>query len=143
MVVIDADLKSITTHWIRSLVEPLYQNYDYVCPIYIRHKYDGTITNNIVYPMLRTLYGIRVRQPIGGDFGVSAKLVRAYMVEKYWDNENVLNFGIDIWMTIIAIARRFNVCQTFLGAPKIHKPKDPGAHLGSMFMQVVGTLFQT
>ncbi|MBU0567055.1 glycosyltransferase [bacterium] len=143
IVVVDADLKSITPHWIRALGEPLYQNYDYVCPIYIRHKYDGTITNNIVYPMLRTLYGIRVRQPIGGDFGVSGKLARAYMVEKCWDDENVLNFGIDIWMTIVAIARRFNVCQTFLGSPKIHRVKDPGTQLGPMFTQVISTLFQT
>lgn len=143
IIVVDADLKSITSHWIRALGEPLYQNYDYVCPIYIRHKYDGTITNNIVYPMLRTLYGLRVRQPIGGDFGVSAKLARAYMVEKCWDDENILNFGIDIWMTIIAIARGFNVCQTFLGSPKIHRTKDPGEQLGPMFTQVIGTLFQT
>jgi hypothetical protein len=44
-------------------------------------------------------------------------------------------------MTTIAIARGFNVCQTFLGAPKSHRTKDPSGHLGPMFYQVVGTLF--
>ena len=73
VIVVDADLKSITPSWIRYLGEPLMGRYDYVAPIYARHKYDGTITNQIAYPLLRSLFGLRVRQPIGGDFGFSGK----------------------------------------------------------------------
>jgi len=140
VVVVDADLKSITPQWIRYLGEPLLGRFDYVAPIYARHKYDGSITNHIAYPMLRSLFGLRVRQPIGGDFGFSGKLARAFLSEKLW-NDKIANFGIDIWMTTIAIARRFNICQAFLGTPKIHNPKDPGKDLGPMFTQVVSTLF--
>ena len=50
-------------------------------------------------------------------------------------------FGIDIWMTTTAITGGFAVCQTRLGA-KVHDPKDPGADLGPMFSQVVGTLLR-
>ena len=53
--------------------------YDYVAPLYARHKYDGTITNTVTYPLTRALYGLRIRQPIGGDFGVSGDLVRHYL----------------------------------------------------------------
>jgi glycosyltransferase involved in cell wall biosynthesis len=140
VVMVDADLKSITPNWIRYLGEPLMGRFDLVTPIYVRHKYDGTITNHIAYPLLRSLFGLRVRQPIGGDFGFSGKLARAYLSEKLW-NDKVANFGIDIWMTTIAIARGFNVCQAFLGAPKIHRAKDPAADLSMMFTQVVSTLF--
>jgi len=140
IVVVDADLKSITPAWIRYLAEPLMGRYDYVTPIYLRHKYDGTITNHIAYPLLRTLYGLRVRQPIGGDFGFSGRMARAFLAEKAW-NDKIANFGIDIWMTTIAIARRFNVCQAFLGSPKIHRPKDPAEDLAMMFTQVVSTMF--
>jgi glycosyltransferase involved in cell wall biosynthesis len=140
IVVVDADLKSITPSWIRYLGEPLMGRFDYVTPIYVRHKYDGTITNHIAYPMLRTLYGLRVRQPIGGDFGFSGKLARAFLSEKLW-NDKIANFGIDIWMTTIAIARHFNVCQAFLGSPKVHRAKDPAQDLAVMFKQVVSTLF--
>jgi glycosyltransferase involved in cell wall biosynthesis len=140
IIVVDADLKSITPHWIRYLGEPLMGRFDYVAPIYARHKYDGSITNHIAYPMLRSLFGIRVRQPIGGDFGFSGKLARAFLSEKLW-NEKIAHFGIDIWMTTIAIARRFNICQAFLGTPKVHNPKDPAKDLGPMFIQVVSTLF--
>ncbi len=140
IIVVDADLKSITPNWIRYLGEPLLGRFDYVTPIYVRHKYDGTITNHIAYPLLRTLFGLRVRQPIGGDFGFSGRLARAFLNEKLWNNK-IAHFGIDIWMTTIAIARQFNVCQAFLGTPKIHKPKDPAADLSSMFTQVVSTIF--
>ncbi len=44
-------------------------------------------------------------------------------------------------MTTIAIARRFKVCQTFLGSPKSHRAKDPSKDLGPMFTQVVMTFF--
>jgi len=140
IVVVDADLKSITPEWIKHLGEPLYNGFSYVAPLYIRHKYDGTITNNIAYPMTRALYGRRVRQPIGGDFGFSAKLASVYLASDTW-NEAVANFGIDIWMTTLAIANKARICQSFMGRPKIHRTKDPGAHLGPMFRQVVGTVF--
>ncbi len=140
VVVVDADLKSITPEWIKHLCEPLLSGFSYVAPLYVRHKYDGTITNGIAYPLTRTLYGRRVRQPIGGDFGFSGKLCRAYLEGRGWDKA-VANFGIDIWMTTLAINRRVKICQSFMGRPKIHRAKDPGAKLGPMFRQVVGTIF--
>ncbi|MFQ5858770.1 MAG: glycosyltransferase [Anaerolineae bacterium] len=139
-VVVDSDLRSITPGWIRRLAGPIVEGgYDYVTPFYSRHKYDGTITNNIAYPMTRALYGVDVRQPIGGDFGFSGELAKTYAAKDVWDT-NVARFGIDIWMTTTAINEGFKVAQTYLGA-KIHDAKDPAAHLGPMFRQVVGTLF--
>ncbi|MCP5002822.1 MAG: glycosyl transferase [Planctomycetes bacterium] len=140
LVVVDADLKSITPQWIQYLAEPIFADFDYVSPIYTRHKYDGSITNNIAYPLLRTLFGLRVRQPIGGDFGISGRMARVFLSEKLW-NERISNFGIDIWMTTISIARRFNVCQTFLGSPKDHRVKDPAKDLNIMFANVIMTMF--
>ncbi|MBW1730612.1 MAG: glycosyltransferase [Deltaproteobacteria bacterium] len=122
------------------VAEPLYNGFSYVAPLYIRHKYDGTITNGIAYPMTRTLYGRRVRQPIGGDFGFSGKLAAVYLKSDTWDDA-VGHFGIDIWMTTLAITNKARICQSFMGRPKIHRTKDPGAHLGPMFRQVVGTIF--
>ena len=45
--VADSDLRSITPEWIELLLRPvLDEGYDYVAPYYLRHKYDGTITNS-------------------------------------------------------------------------------------------------
>ncbi len=138
--VVDSDLRSITPEWIELLIKPVIEgNFDYVAPLYHRHKYDGTITNSIIYPLTRALYGKRVRQPIGGDFGFSGELANYYLSKDVWETD-VAKYGIDIWMTTTAIANNFRICQSFLGA-KIHDPKDPGADLSSMLFQVVGATF--
>lgn len=138
--VVDSDLRSITPEWLELLISPvLDQGHDYVAPYYLRHKYDGTITNSIVYPLTRTLYGHRIRQPIGGDFGFSGYLAQHYLDKHVWESE-VARFGIDIWMTTEAIASGARVCQSFLGA-KIHNPKDPAADLSAMLVQVLGAVF--
>jgi glycosyltransferase involved in cell wall biosynthesis len=138
--VVDSDLRSITPEWIDLLLRPvLFAGYDFVAPYYHRHKYDGTITNSIVYPLTRALYGLRIRQPIGGDFGVSARLLTRYLRREDWETD-IARYGIDIWMTTIAIAEGFRVCQSFLGA-KLHDAKDPGSDLSAMLEQVVGSVF--
>ncbi len=139
LVVVDSDLRSIVPEWIELLAGPILKGgYDFVAPLYARYKYDGTITNTVTYPATRALYGHRIRQPIGGDFGVSGDLIRHYLSRDDW-TPDVSRFGIDIWMTTTALIGGFAVCQTRLGA-KIHDPKDPGSDLGPMFRQVVGTL---
>ncbi|HET7700973.1 MAG TPA: glycosyl transferase family 2 [Candidatus Limnocylindria bacterium] len=139
--VVDSDLRSITPQWIGRLLGPVVRaEADYVTPLYARHKHDGTITNSIAYPLTRALYGLRIRQPIGGEFGFHADLGRAFLAQPVWESD-VARFGIDIFMTTTAVSRRARVAQAFLGA-KIHDPKDPAADLGPMFTQVVGTLFR-
>lgn len=140
VVVVDADLKSITPKWIGHLGEPLFQDFGYVAPLYVRHKYDGTITNSIAYPLIRSLYGRRIRQPIGGDFGFCGELAETYLNSDTW-SDAVAQFGIDIWMSTIAMNENIPLCQAFMGRPKIHRAKDPGSDLGPMFRQVVGTIF--
>jgi glycosyltransferase involved in cell wall biosynthesis len=138
--VVDSDLRSITPEWIQLLLGPvLHQGMDFVAPLYLRHKYDGTITNSIVYPLTRALYGKEIRQPIGGDFGFSGRLASHYLTKPVWESD-VARFGVDIWMTTTAIADGFGVCQAFLGA-KIHDAKDPGADLAGMLVQVVSSVF--
>ncbi len=139
-VVVDADLRSITPQWIELLAGPILEReFDFIAPYYLRHKYDGTITNGIIYPMTRALFGKRVRQPIGGDFGLSGRLAARYLEKEVWETD-VARFGVDIWMTMTAIAEGFRVGQSYLGA-KLHNAKDPGADLTTMFRQVVGSVF--
>jgi len=110
-----------------------------VSPVYSRYKYDGTITNNIVYNLTRALYGLRIRQPIGGDFAFDGSLAAHYIEQDVWDTD-VARYGIDVWMTTNAITNNFKICQSNLGV-KIHDAKDPAESLGPMFRQVVHTLF--
>lgn len=137
---VDADLRSIKPEWVKKLISPVVENKcDYVAPLYFRHKYDATITNDIAYPLTRSLYGVRVRQPIGGDFGLSSEIAAEYLKQDVWDTD-VAKFGIDIFMTTTAICHGYRIGESPLGA-KSHAPKDP-INLTPMFRQVVGTIFE-
>jgi glycosyltransferase involved in cell wall biosynthesis len=139
--IMDSDLRSIAPEWVELLISPiLNKGFGFVTPYYSRHKYDGTITNLIAYPLIRSLYGRRVRQPIGGDFGISSGLADSLLSKDVWRTD-IARFGIDIWMTTVAIQEGFTICQSFLGT-KIHDEKDPGKDLAPVFVQVVGTLFK-
>ncbi len=138
--VVDSDLRSITPDWIHCLLQPVIDGkFQFVAPLYTRYKYDGTITNHIVYPLTRALFGKQIRQPIGGDFAFSRQLARYYAQEGEWDSD-IARFGVDIWMTISAITQNLPICQSYLGT-KVHDVKDPGESLGPMVRQVLFTLF--
>lgn len=140
LALLDADLRSVTPQWIERLLGPVVKGgYEFVAPLYRRYKFDGTITNNVTYNMLRCLFGKRVRQPIGGEFAFSGRLAAELEALPIWHTD-VARFGIDIWLTVNALIREVRICQTHLGV-KVHDAKDPAASLEPMFRQVVGTLF--
>lgn len=139
IIVVDADLYSITPEWIKKLAQPVLEHkFDYLTPVYARNEYDGTITNHICYPLILGLLGYDIRQPIGGDFALSAKLGQYYLNQNWI--ETTRQYGIDIFMTLHALMGNFKLGQVTLGA-KVHKPSMP--KLGPMFNQVVETLFTT
>ncbi len=135
IIVVDADLKSITKEWVKYLGQPVADGYDYVLPLYSRHQFDGTITNHICYPVMFGMFSMDIRQPIGGEFAFSPRLIK-YLLKQSWD-ESARQYGIDIFMSLNAILGGFKICQAGLGT-KIHKASAP--KLGTMFEQVIETL---
>ena len=136
VMVVDADLTSISPQWVRMMLMPIFNGYDYVAPYYTRNRFDGSITNHICFPVLYGLLGYNVRQPIAGDFAFSPKL-NDYWLRQEW-TETTGFYGIDIFMTTHALFGNFSICQVSLGE-KSHKPSAP--KLDRMFSEVVGTLF--
>ena len=134
---VDADLKSITPEWVKCLLGSVEKGYDFITPLYYRHKFDASITNHLCFPLIYGLLGYNIRQPIGGDFGFSKRMVDFWLSEE-WEEE-VKNFGVDIFMTVLAIKSGFSIGQVNLGA-KIHKPSAP--KLDVMFLEVAATLFR-
>ncbi len=135
VIIVDADLKSITKEWIEYLGRPVVNGYDYVIPLYSRHQFDGTITNHICYPTMFGMLSMDIRQPIGGEFAFSPKFIK-YLLKQSWD-ESTRQYGIDIFMSMNAALGGFKICQSGLGT-KIHKASAP--KLGIMFEQVIETL---
>jgi len=137
---VDSDLRSITPEWMQLLITPTMTGTGFVTPFYNRFKYDGTITNFLCYPVTATLFGKDIRQPIGGDFGLSIELVEDILGSPLWEISDVSRFGIDIFETLTALAKGYDVKQALLGV-KNHDAKDPSSQLASMFRQVMNTMF--
>ena len=138
---VDGDLTSIRPDWIERLVSPIMAGRDLTVPYYLRYRYDGVITNQIAYPLTNVLFGLGVRQPIGGEYGLSARLIERLLDHPLFPAE----FGIDIFITLSAGAEGMNLVEAVLGVKEHESTKqyaDPEELLVPMFYQVVGTLFQ-
>jgi len=138
---VDGDLTSIRPDWIDRLVSPILRGKDLVVPYYLRYRYDGVITNQIAYPLTNVLFGLGVRQPIGGEYGLSSRLIERLLQHPLFPAE----FGIDIFITLVSGAEGMNLVEAVLGVKEHESTKqyaDPEELLVPMFYQVVGTLFQ-
>jgi hypothetical protein len=140
LIIIEADIKNISPIWIRNLGAPILKGAGFVCPLYVRHKYEATLTSSVIYPLFRCLYGRRVRQCNVGDYGFSPKLLESYLNPPFWSHM-LDNFGVDIWMANVALTSRLPIVQSVMGTPKVHRLREDNSHLPVVFHEVVGTIF--
>jgi glycosyltransferase involved in cell wall biosynthesis len=114
-VVISADEATLEPDWIQRLVNPVYKdNFDFVSPIYCRQKFEGLLMRNLLYPMTRTIYGCRIREPFASEFAVSGRLATDLLNRSFW-NEDWGRVGPEIRVALAAITTKYRVCEVFLG----------------------------
>src|SRR5579872_6597347 len=137
--IVSPDSTNITPDWMERLLRPVYrESFDLVTPIYRRHKFDGLLLRNLIYPMTRSLYARRVREPYAVEFAFSQRFCSHLQEMQVWDQDGS-GVGTEIRMTIAAIAGEFRLYQTFLGT-KPHLDRTT-ADLVAAMRQTVGTLF--
>jgi glucosylglycerate synthase len=139
--VISPDSTNIDPEWIARLLHPVYKDkFDLVTPIHRRHKFEGLLMRQLVYPMTRAIYGWRVREPFASEYAFSGRLGSEFLAENRWDDE-ASRSGPEMLLTIRALTRGFRVCQTFLGAKAT---SDQGsADLVPAMRQTAGALFSS
>jgi hypothetical protein len=139
-VVIDGNVRSLSSDWMEVLLRPVVENaVDYVAPLFRRARYEGSLTNCIIYPLSRALYGKQMRYQSGGGYGFSGKLASLYLTKNVWEGE-AARYGIDSWLTTVAVAEGCEVSQGFLGT-KVHDTRLTGIELSILLAQAVGALF--
>ena len=142
VVLLDGDLLSVKPAWIEAIANPIvYGRADLTVPYYIRDKNDGVITNNLVYPFTRALYGIDIRQPIAGEFGLSKNLYEMLRTHPLFPP----GFGVDIFIVTAAAAEGMYVKESLFSL-KIHESTthylEPEKFLVPMFRKVTSTMFE-
>jgi len=139
-VILDANVRSIRAEWMELLLQPvLEKKADLVAPLYCRPRYEGSLTNSVVYPLSRALYGKQLRWQTGGGYGFSGELAGVYLAKDLWGGEAARPW-IDSWLATVAVAEGCDVWQASLGA-KIQDSKQSGGELAVVLAQTVGAVF--
>jgi glucosylglycerate synthase len=140
-VVIDANVRSVTAAWVDLLAQPvLEKGADYVAPVFRRQRYEGSLTNNLIAPLTRSLYGKRVACQIGGGYGFSGRLASFYLQKPFLWEGDAARFAIDSWLTTVAVAEGYQVWQARLGA-KMQDTKASAVDVSMSLAQAVGASY--
>jgi len=137
--VIETDLENITAENMRRLLDPILgRDQDLVVAFYQRRKFDSLINTAIVYPLLRALYGKRVRWPMARDFSLSRRLVERYLASPATTAGQFVEVS-PAWIVTEAVRGGFQVCQAHL--PARLESAQPGPDLSTVLARVLGPMF--
>lgn len=137
--VISASSENATAAWTETLLSPVYsERCDFVAPLYSRHKYDGLLTRNLLYPLTRAVFHKGMRELRANEFAFSGTLAGHCLGQEGWYNEAVEG-GAEMWMAIQAMANSYRCCQVYLGP----KPRaSGGAGVVNLIRSTLSGLFR-
>ncbi len=139
--VISPESINIDPAWLERLFRPVYRDhFDFVTPTYRRHKFDGLLLRNLLYPIMRALYAKRIREPYPSDFAFSGRFCNHFLEQDTSDHDES-GSGTEISLVILAITGNFRICQSFLGT-KARAHRD-SAELVPAMRHSVGPLFSS
>jgi hypothetical protein len=138
-VVVGSDSCGVTPEWIGALVRAVREDgFDFVSPLYHRHKLEALLPKNLVSPMIRGLYGISLREPLGGENALSARLITHLLGQSFWEVEAVRS-GIELSLPLTAAVGGFRLCELALG--RRESGRGGRVPVSAVVEQVVGSLF--
>jgi hypothetical protein len=137
--VLAPDVTSVTPHWVEALVRPVLRGEaGFVTPVFERHPLDAPLVTQLVRPMMRSVYGALIYEPLAVEFGCSARFAAGCLKQPIWDGE-LGTTGIDVWLTAAALAEGMRIGQPQLGTRTLG-PGSPRPALPEIFQQVMGAL---
>jgi glucosylglycerate synthase len=139
LLVLEADVTSITGEWLERLCRPVLEHgADLVLPVHARHRYDGTITNLVLAPLVGALFGRRLHQPLSGPRALSARLLERLATEPRWPESG--QSMTDLWITGTAVADGLSIHEARLGRWRVESSTRT-ADLPTMVAQTLGAVF--
>ena len=140
LAVIDANLTSIKTTWLKSLFDPILKEAaDYVSPLYVRHKHESPLSRRLTYPLMRTLFGRRVLETIDVDHAFSSRLVKVYKDIAFEADDR--GYRADLNFLAQAARHKARICQAFIAHPRLSAIGELDGDLPRSFRNVARALF--
>jgi hypothetical protein len=138
-VVMSPDSTGIDSERLATLLRPIYRDgFDLVTPTYRRHKFEGLLMTNLLYPMIRALYGVRIRESYTPEFAFSGRLGSQFLGQNGW-SDGTGGTGVELRFTLAAITGGYRICQSFVGEKE--RVERHAADLVPTLRQTVGVLF--
>ena len=139
LLVLEADVTSVRGEWLERLARPvLEQGADLVMPVHARHRYDGTITNLVLAPLVGALFGRRLHQPLSGPRALSARLLERLAGETRWPESG--RSIADLWIAGTAVAEGLSVHEARLGRWRVESSTRT-TDLPTMVAETLGAVF--
>ena len=137
--VVSPESTSLEPEWVERLLRPVIrEGADLVLPVYKRHKFDGLLIRNLVYPATRAVYGCSVHEPYPSDYAFSSTLGSQFLAQDIWTQEQGRH-GTELWLTLTAIIGRLKIAQSFLGTRA--RLEAPPSDLVKVMRETAGLLF--
>ncbi len=138
LVLLEADVTSITDDWIALLAGPAWEGRaDLVIAAHARHRYDGTVTSFLLAPLVRALFGCRLQQPLSGAMAFSGRLVE-YLADR--PEQLAPGAAPELGLVGSLAADGFGLCETWLGPRRVESPTRP-SDLPTLVAQTLGAIF--
>lgn len=129
----------LTASWVTNLLRPVHkEKFEYVAPLYARNRYEGLLSRNLLYPMVRAIFGLRMREVYSDDWAFSGRLAAQCLDQDVWA-EDPVRVRPEAWMAITAMCSGYRCCQSFLGQKGA--PAVGGVDTVEAIRQTVGNLF--
>ena len=143
VVLLEADLRrkgdqGFKPTWLERLYFPLLQDYDLISGCFRRHYFEDPTGSLFVGPMLETFFGLRLRDPLSGVYGISRRLVEDYCADLDWWYGGAGGYGVDLWLLTQAVVWNKKICEVSLGAKIAPLALSKRAYV---FKQVARSLF--
>lgn len=138
--IIDGNVGSTSPEWLERLARPVLEDgADYVAPLYQRQRYEGSLTNCLIAPLTRALYGKRLSCHSGGGCAFSGEFANLLLARDLWEGESS-RFGIDSWLSTVAAAEGSRLAEASLGT-KVQEVKRTGTDVATVLAQAVGASY--
>jgi hypothetical protein len=137
--VLDPAVLSVTPDSLAALLRPVMEDgQEFVSPAYARHPLDGPLVTQVVRPLFRSAYGLRLQEPLAGEIACSGRFAARCLERPEWDSD-LLRAGVDLWLPTVAAAGSFRLAQARLGPRQLAPRPRPG--VATLVPQVLDALF--
>ena len=138
--IIASKLESAAPERASRLARPILDGeVDLVVPRYARHRFEGLLNKAIIAPLARSLYGKRLSNPMGPDFGVSRRLIQKILGTERGDRTGGNELHPLASLATTALCDNLHIAEVHFGM-RVYPPPD-WANTSLALTEVLGPVF--